>query len=60
MAFPAGRMMCTKVLWLEDTPEDSTKGEGAWNLWGQEEEVPLPVWICSLGFVLGRAAIGSS
>lgn len=53
-----------KSLWLEDTPEDSTKGEGpvtgAWNPWGQEEEVPLHVQICSLGFVLGRAATGSS
>lgn len=47
---------CTKVLCLEDTPEDSTEGEGpgagARNPWGREEEVPLHVRICSLGFVL--------
>lgn len=62
MAILAGRAACTKVLCLEDTPEDSTKGEGpgagARNLWGREEEVPLHVRICSLGFVLVGAGGG--
>ena len=62
MAFLAGRVACTEVLWLEDSPEDSTKGEGpvtgARNPWGREEDGPGRVRLCSLGFVLVGSGVG--
>lgn len=63
MAFLAGRAACTEVLWLEDSPENSTEGEGpvagAQNPWGREEEAPLHVRM-QLGFCPGGVGGGGT